>query len=99
MSKLYKIKHVPTGLYFCPSRKLKVLLTTLTNHREITLMVKSNLSKTGKVYAKKPSIKLIGSKIYTHYVSSENELRNGCKVITVSPTDWIIEEIVPNMVE
>jgi len=38
--KAYRLKHLPTGLYFKPN----------TAHRG-----KNNLSKTGKLYSKKPS--------------------------------------------
>lgn len=40
MNKFYKIKHLPTGLYFRPSR-----------YRN-----NSNLSKKGKVYQQKPNL-------------------------------------------
>ena len=44
---VYKIRHKETGLFFCPSRKIKA-----ANGR----YVKSNLSKTGKIYHNMPSL-------------------------------------------
>jgi len=52
--KIYKVLHIPTGLYFKPS----------------TYQSKSNLSKTGKVYHRKPNMQLwlgfAGGSSYNH---------------------------------
>jgi hypothetical protein len=52
----YRIKHLPTGLYFCPSRHIKVG----------DGYVKSNLSRTGKAYLKKPTLRFLGDTVYNH---------------------------------
>lgn len=86
--KSFRIKHLPSGLYFIPSREIKIKLGSDTH------LVKSNLSIKGKIYLN-PSVKFIGDGIYTHLVSSVKELdKNGNKFISSSINDWIIEEII-----
>lgn len=46
---VYKIRHIPTGLFYKPSKH----------------MAKSNLSKNGKIYNSKPTLKWLGD-IYQH---------------------------------
>jgi hypothetical protein len=55
----YKLKHIRTGLYYCPSRSVQSKIafvkqgwldSTPQKH-----YIKSNLSKKGKVYQTKPS--------------------------------------------
>lgn len=53
---MYRLKHIPTGLYFIASREIKVE----------GWYIKSNLSKTGKIYTKRPSFKYIGNMFYSH---------------------------------
>ena len=48
MPKLYRIRHKETGLYFCPSRRIY--------NKKYKGYVKSNLSKSGKIYHSKPSV-------------------------------------------
>lgn len=89
----YRILHKPTGLFYCPSREIKVRIDD--QHGRLTeRYVKSNLSKTGKAYARKPSLKQIGSTIYTHLVTREDQLKNRkyC-VIPVAEDQWEIQEI------
>lgn len=89
----YRILHKPTGLYYCPSREIKV---KLIDHRGETTerYVKSNLSKTGKAYVKRPTIKHIGSDIYTHLITHASQLGayKSC-VIPVLPEHWEIVEV------
>ena len=59
--KVYRIKHLPTGLYYCPSRQVSVKPPTGGYSR----WVKSNLSTKGKLYPRKPSLKNIDG-IYNH---------------------------------
>jgi hypothetical protein len=89
----YRILHKPTGLFYCPSREIKV---KLTDHRGQTVerYVKSNLSKTGKAYVKRPTTKHIGSNIYTHLITHESQLNNH-KYCLVPAVDehWEIVEV------
>ena len=52
---IYRLKHLPSGKYFTPSRYL-------TNGEGD--YVKDNLSKKGKVYTRKPSMNFIGFRFY-----------------------------------
>ena len=63
---MYKLLHKPTGLYFCPSREVKGHWTRPDDGREFSNYVKSNLSKTGKVYHNRPSFKYIGNGFHSH---------------------------------
>ena len=91
MPKIYRLKHLPTGLYFCPSREIQVKLLGDDRHHRY---VKSNLSKTGKTYLKKPTLAYIGGGYYTHLINHANELtRNGNVVRPFVSEEWIIEEV------
>jgi hypothetical protein len=89
----YRILHKPTGLFYCPSREIKVKIQD-SNGKIIERHVKSNLSKTGKAYVKRPTIKHIGSSIYTHLITHESQLRsrNTC-LIPVATEHWEIVEV------
>lgn len=52
----YRIKHLPSGQYYCPTRWVAVKGMGYQ---------KSNLSPVGKVYPKKPTLKWLGNKVYT----------------------------------
>jgi hypothetical protein len=88
---VYRIKHVPTGLYFIPSRKVKV-----TQGVDWTY-VKSNLSKSGKVYAKKPSLKFLDDLYYSHIglVWKQQGIWNRAEeqLLPVVQSEWVIERI------
>lgn len=47
--KVYRMCHLPSGLFFCPSREIKVKAKDI-NGQERQIYVKSNLSKKGKIY-------------------------------------------------
>jgi len=96
MPTVYRIKHLPTGMYFCPSREVKIKLTDGSPYHQGGFYVKSNLSKTGKTYLKRPSIKNVGSCYYSHLITSIRELSNGLSNYAMLPVvegEWIIEEI------
>jgi hypothetical protein len=97
MPVVYRIKHIPTGMYFCPSREVKVKLDGDSSYYEKSgRHIKSNLSKTGKSYLKKPTIKQIGSHYYTHLITGVRQLSNGMgnyAMLPVLPNEWVIEEI------
>ena len=89
---VYRIKHLPSGFYFCPSREIQV---KLANDTRPSRYVKSNLSKPGKTYLKKPSLSYLGGGVYSHLIQHINQLdRYGNHVIKVNPDEWEIEEIV-----
>jgi hypothetical protein len=85
---MFRLKHVPTGLYFCPSREIKVE----------GWYIKSNLSKSGKIYAKRPSFKYVGNIFYSHL---SYQMKNTHSVVPLPEnislpfvdSEWVIEEI------
>jgi len=69
----YRIRHIPTGLFFAPSRLVKAP----DGEYE-----KSNFSKKGKAYMRRPSLNYLGEKVYVWG-----------QLVPVILTDWSIEEI------
>lgn len=65
MTNTYRIKHLPTGLYFTPSRHIKVG----------DGYVKSNLSRTGKLYLRKPTLRFLDGTFYNHLGTPRKILR------------------------
>jgi uncharacterized protein YraI len=51
--RLYRLKHKRTGLYYSGKKWVKVKYAT-SSGRELSDYVKTNLSKTGKIYKTKP---------------------------------------------
>lgn len=87
----YRIKHLPTGLYFTPSRKIKT---------DWGGSAKSNLSTRGKVYMRKPSLNYLDQTYYDHtkiprrtVTSSGSYVGVECFLVPVILTEWIIEEV------
>lgn len=64
--KCYRIKHLPTGLYYRPSSEVMIKC----GDRKI--YVKTNLSKKGKIYSTKPSESWFVGKIYNHLQTQAN---------------------------
>ena len=99
MAMMYRIKHTPSGMYFCPSRSIRAKLTDDSPvYAQIPRYIKSNLSKDGKIYTKQPSLTQIGTHYYTHHqVISARDLDHGIigeyKMLAVIPEEWVIEEI------
>lgn len=88
---VYRIQHIPTGLFYCPSRQLKV---KLADDDRVYRYLKSNLSKTGKTYLKKPTVKHLGRTYYTHLITSSKELsRYNTAIRPVLNSEWQIVEI------
>lgn len=92
--KVYRLKHIPTGLYFCPSREL-----TVRNSEGKASWVKSNLSEDGKVYTRKPSFKYLGEWIYDHTEITWGSpydyggyTRANPSRLEIVESDWIVEE-------
>lgn len=91
---IYRLLHVPTGLYFCPSREVKVKLQDDVSWQADGRYVKSNLSVKGKAYTKKPSMKFLGSSYYTHLITSVKELNGYAQKSCLKPvvlSEWQIE--------
>lgn len=98
MTTLYRIKHVPSGMYFCPSRDVKVKLADGNAYQQAGCYVKSNLSKTGKAYIKKPTLKYVGSNYYSHLITSVRQLNGYARahcVLPVLESEWQIEQVMP----
>lgn len=95
MTTVYRILHVPSGMYFCPSREVRVKLADGSVYQQVGVYVKSNLSKTGKAYVKKPSMSYVGRSYYTHLITSVKQLngRNYC-LLPVMESEWQIEAMV-----
>ena len=97
----YRMKHLPTGLYFRPSTEVKI---TLGGHDHY---VKTNLSKKGKIYSSKPTFNWIDPQFYNHVQFFNDKMielletgkstfdgrwdRNS--VYPFIEEDWIIEEL------
>lgn len=92
----YRLKHIPTGLYFRPSTEVIVKLPNGSWG-----YVKTNLSKTGKIYAKQPTIKWVGSVYYNHVYNRERMVAYGAssvwkhrnEVFATIPSEWEVEEV------
>jgi hypothetical protein len=97
MTTLYRIKHTPSGMYFCPSREVKIKLADGSIYQQNGFYVKSNLSKNGKIYVRWPRLGQIGSSYYTHLITSVKQLNQGIGNYTLNPvleSEWQIEQIV-----
>ena len=89
--KVYRIKHVPTGMYFCPSRKISGKANK--DWKIISVCYASNLSNKGKLYTKKPSFGYVASGYYSHldvypYSSYADPILH-----PYVAGEWVIEEI------
>lgn len=85
---MFRLKHIPTGLYFQPARSILV---------EKKWKLKSNLSKRGKVYTTRPSFKYIGDQFYSHlsYRMTNKWLSPLPEHVMVQfiDSEWVIEEV------
>jgi hypothetical protein len=64
-TKAQRLKHLPTGLYFIPSRMIEIKIKR-NDGIEVSTHVKSNLSKTGKVYVRGATLKFLEQGFYSH---------------------------------
>lgn len=80
--RFYKIRHIPTGLYFKPNGNSHV--------------GKTNLTPQGKTYSKKPSFTYLGKTVYFNKPEYSEVLNNGYKeyVMKVKLDDWEIVEFL-----
>lgn len=90
--KVYRIKHIPSGLYFTPSRHIKV--------KTARGYAKSNLSKRGKIYTRKPTLKYLGDSYYNHTTIPHPTIgpygsyyTDECFLVSTNLTEWVIEEV------
>lgn len=92
--KLYRLKHVPTGMYFCPSREIKVKIPDGNDYQKSGVYVKSNLSVKGKIYQSRPTLMWVKPCYYTHLITSVQQLNShgGC-MIPYAEGHWIVEEV------
>lgn len=94
MMKIYRLKYLPTGLYFCPSREVKVKISDGDQRQQAGVYVKSNLSGRGKTYLRKPSLTYIGGRYYSHLITSAKQLNSwGSFLIAFVDSEWVIEEM------
>ena len=99
---VYRMKHLPTGLYYRPSADVKIVIGGLNYY------TKTNLSKKGKLYLMKPSflwlkhgycnhIQQLNVKMIQLLESENGKIYWGRKdSFTRFPfieSEWIIEEI------
>jgi hypothetical protein len=95
--KLYRIKHLPTGMYFLPCREIKVKIPDGNTHQQNGVYVKSNLSSKGKLYFKKPSLNFLKYGFYSHLITSVTQLNSQYGrhyfVSSFDEADWVIEEL------
>lgn len=71
----YKIRHIPTGLFYRPGRACD----------------KKNLSKNGKAYQQKPTLKWLGG-IYGHPVPKKSHYGDDWEYRKVIESEWEIVE-------
>lgn len=99
--KCYRMKHVPTGLYYRPVGFVKCKVKG-----ELSRYYKTNLSKKGKVYPNVPTFAWIGRNYYNHLYASEIDQKRYVdrnpdfysklseeKLFPYVPSEWIIEEV------
>lgn len=83
--KVYRIKHLPTGLFFVPSRLIQV----------DGKYAKSNLSKRGKLYTHKPTLRYLDDTYYDHTKPPVvwNPVFPERFLYPVVLSEWVVEEI------
>jgi hypothetical protein len=99
--KTYRIKHLPTGLYYHPSSEVQIKIGAKT-HR-----TKTNLGKKGKIYPMLPTLKWISNSYYNHVQRVSDKMlellesstgdvsfdyRDGWKTYPFVESEWLIEE-------
>lgn len=84
--KVYRLKHVPSGMYYVPSRKV-----AKKDESGRTWYVKSNLSKKGKIYPTKPSLRWVSS--YYHPDDQPTSWSSRYSVRKSEEGEWVVEEV------
>ena len=86
---MYRLKHHPSGLYFCPARKI------LAPGGKYFDYIKSNLSQTGKVYHRRPSIAHVGGSYYNPTLPARDALASEERYLyPVIESEWLVEAVV-----
>lgn len=92
---MYRLKHVPTGLYFVPVR-----FKVIKDSRGYSHSVKSNFSEKGKIYNQKPCFEWLKHGLYSHFHVKWNwshtynyEIPERNNLIPYNVDEWVIEEI------
>ena len=88
--KVYRLKHIPTGLYFRPSTSKAV-----KNEDGRTSYVKTNLSENGKLYSRKPSFRYLSEWIWTHTEVVQSGYFNRLEAtrLEIVESEWLIEVV------
>lgn len=79
----YRIKHNGTGMYYCPLRTIPISMGDRKG------AVKTNLSRNGKLYNKKPTLASLGKTFFNHMASREGQSVSQA----IKESDWTIEEM------
>lgn len=103
--KCYRMKHVPTGLYYKPSgwARCKIYGKKFWGEH-----YRTNLSKKGKIYPAMPTFAWIGRSFYNHLMASQIDMQqlgpnaepnfnrrlSTSKAFPFVQSEWIIEEVV-----
>src|SRR5438270_12651901 len=97
----YRIKHIPSGWYWKPSRDALVTWQDGTDHT-CRIWVKSNLSKEGKIYPRNPGFHWVSGGFYNHLEVRRILRENKADYTTAYRTrqcfpfvesEWLIEEV------
>ena len=99
--KCYRFKHIPTGMYYRPSRgDVQIKINNPDGTIKVRTRVKTNLSKKGKIYPKPPSWSWLGGSYYNHIYKKELILLQNLdrsstwriknQTFPVVPGEWII---------
>lgn len=89
----YRLKHLPTGLYFIPSRSVRYA-GPVPASGHAPWYVKSNLSRTGKLYARQPSLARLGGSYCDHTKPVNVTGRYRSQAYPVMANEWVIEVVV-----
>lgn len=92
----YRIRHVPSGLYYCPTRQVRIQVPDGTPEQQQGMSVASNLSTDGKVYLRKPSLSYVGTYYSSHLVTSVKQFAHSwplCYRLPVQEDEWQIEQV------
>jgi hypothetical protein len=106
----HRIRHIPTGLFYRPSTEVKIKGVRVSDGQRLSVYTKTNLSKSGKVYNRRPTLKHISGSIYNHVVtqqffveylrterpSSYNQFSMRNKAHPSPESDWQIEKFENN---
>ena len=95
MFTVWRIKHIPTGFYFMPSRSVRPQFADgVPMNQRHTMTVKSNLGKSGKTYLRRPSLRYVGNSFYSHFIEPGDRVTvHRDKVVPFSEADWTVEAV------